>query len=154
MDVQFGEGPVIQLTSCKQPPTSTDPVERAYVRKQMFNYDPTTQQIKTMPEISPGNQCISVERMRPAEPGLDPLDVNGAGAYRTRFAHMLRSIKSAGYNGLAILNVDACVGDNTMTLESESLKNISKNIGHMFLEYGITPYWTVLPLGRMHSHFV
>ena len=30
-----------------------------------------------------------------------------------------------------------------MTLESDSLRNISKNIGGMFLEYGITPYWTV-----------
>ena len=35
MDVQFGEGPVIQLTSCKYPPTSHDPVELAYVRKQV-----------------------------------------------------------------------------------------------------------------------
>jgi hypothetical protein len=33
------------------------------------------------------------------------------GAYRRRFAHMLRSIKSAGFNGLAILNVDAYVID-------------------------------------------
>ena len=50
---------------------------------------------------------------------------------------------TAGYNGIALLNVDACVADNLMTLESDSLRNISKNIGGMFLEYGITPYWTV-----------
>ena len=142
MDVQFGEGPVIQLTSCKHPPTSHDPVELAYTRKQMFRYDPITRQIKTMPEIANG-QCISVERIHPAEKGLDPFDVHGPGAYRTRFAHMLRAIKSTGFNGMAILNVDACVGDNLKTLESESLKNLSKNVGHMFLEYGIRPYWTV-----------
>lgn len=111
MDVQFGEGPVIQLTSCKHPPTSHDPVELAYTRKQMFSYDSATRQIRTMPEISyEGDQCLSLERIRPAEAGLDPLDVHGPGAYRTRFAHMLRSIKSAGFNGLAVLNVDACVG--------------------------------------------
>ena len=50
---------------------------------------------------------------------------------------------TAGYNGIALLNVDACVADNLMTLESDSLRNISKNIGGMFLDYGITPYWTV-----------
>ena len=145
IDVQFGEGPVVQLTSCTHPPTSRDPVELAHIRKQMFSYDHVTRQIKTMPEIHSvdGGQCLSVERIRPAEPGLDPLDRDGPGAYRTRFAHMLRSIKSAGYNGLAILNVNACEGENLMTLESESLKNISKNVGQLFLEYGITPYWTV-----------
>ena len=30
-----------------------------------------------------------------------------------------------------------------MTLESESLKNISKNVGQLLIEYGITPYWTI-----------
>ena len=146
MDVQFGEGSVVQLTSCKHPPTSHDPVERAYTRKQMFSYDPTTRQVKTMPEISvEGGQCLSVERVRPAEPGLDPLDLHGPGAYRTRFAHtcMLRSIKSAGYKGIAILNVDACVGDNLKTLESASLQNMSHNIGQLFIDYGIRPYWTL-----------
>ena len=145
MDVQFGEGPVIQLTSCKHPPTSRDPVELAYTRKQMFSYDRATRQIKTMPEISfEGDQCLSVERIRPAEEGLDPFDLHGPGAYRTRFDHMLRSIKSSGFNGLAILNVDACAGtgdtSNLMTLETESLKNMSKNVGQLFLKYGITPY--------------
>jgi hypothetical protein len=144
VDVQFGEGPVVQLTSCKHPPTSRDPVELAYIRKQMFSYDRATRQIRTMPEISvERGQCLSVERIRPAEAGLDPLDPRGPGAYRTRLAHMLRSIKSAGFNGLAVLNVDACVGDNLMTLESESLQNMSKNVGQLFLENGITPYWTV-----------
>ena len=79
--------------------------------------------------FSPPRFQVSAEPIRPAEPGLDPLDPQGPGAYRTRFAHMLRSIKSAGFNGLAILNVDACVSDNVMTLESASLRNISKNIG-------------------------
>ena len=72
-------------------------MEREYVRKQMFSYDPATRQIRTMPEIfSPvdGGQCVSVERIRPAEAGLDPFDRDGPGAYRKRFAHMLRSIKS------------------------------------------------------------
>ena len=117
-----------------------------YACKQMFRYDSSTQQIKTMPEISSavdGGQCVSAERIRPAETGLDPLDRQGPGAYRTRFAHMLRSIKSVGFNGLAILNVDACIGDNLKTLESESLKNMSKNVGYLFLKYGIRPYWTV-----------
>ena len=61
IDVQFGEGPVIQLTSCTHPPTSHDPVERAFVRKQMFAYDRATRQIRTMPEIRSavdGGQCV------------------------------------------------------------------------------------------------
>ena len=49
IDVQFGEGPVIQLTSCKHAPTSHDPVEIAYIRKQMFTYDRGTRQLRTMP---------------------------------------------------------------------------------------------------------
>ena len=146
IDLQFGEGPVIQLTSCKHPPTSDDPVEIAYVRKQMFTYEPTSRQLRTMPEMfSPvdGGQCLSVERIRPAEPGLDPFDVHGHGAYRTRFAHMLRSIKSAGFNSLAIVNVDACIAENLQTLDSENLKNISSNVGQLFSTYGITPIWTI-----------
>jgi hypothetical protein len=49
MDVQFGEGPVVQLTSCKYPPTSDSLVEREYIRKQKFRFDPATRQIRTMP---------------------------------------------------------------------------------------------------------
>ena len=70
------------------------------MRKQMFRYDPATFQIRTMPEVSSpvdGGQCVSVERERPAEPGLDPFDVHGPGAYRRRFAHMLRTSHSTLY---------------------------------------------------------
>ena len=45
------------------------------------------------------------------------------------------SIKSAGYNGLALLNVDACIGENLLTLQTESLTNMSRNIGPLFLRY-------------------
>ena len=144
--VQNGEGPDIDFTDCKHPPRSQDPAERAYVRHQEFSYNRTTQQIMTMPEVfSPvdGGQCLSAERIWPAAPGLDPLDVNGPGGYRKRFSHMLRSIKSVGFNGIALLNVDACIADNLMTLESESLRNISRNIGPILEKWGIKPYWSV-----------
>jgi alpha-glucuronidase len=146
MDVQNGEGPDIDWSACKHLPTSDDPDERAYVRKQMFEYDRKTQQIRTMPEIkSPvdGGQCLSAERTWPAGPGLDPFDSNGPGGYRKRFTHMLRAIKSAGFNSIALLNVNACIRGNLMTLETEALKNISANLGPILEEWGIKPYWSV-----------
>jgi hypothetical protein len=39
--------------------------------------------------------------------------------------------------------VDACAGENIMTLHGESLQNISNNVGQLFLQYAIRPYWTV-----------
>ena len=93
----------------------------------MFSYDQTTRQIRTMPEIfSPvdGGQCVSVERIRPAEAGLDPFDRDGPGAYRKRFAHMLRSIKSGepGENGCRLDTVmtSVCVGPQRATTASRS----------------------------------
>jgi hypothetical protein len=79
----------------------------AYTRKQMFSYDRLSGQLRTMPEIGGGgDHCLSLERIHPPEPGgLDPLDLDGPGAYRKRLAHMLRGIKSVGFNGISILNV-------------------------------------------------
>lgn len=145
MDVQDGEGPNIDVSHCKHLETNRNPDALHDVRKQMFQYHNETQQIRTMDEIfSPleQGQCLSLETMWPAPPGLDPYNANGPGAYRTRFAHMMRLLKSSGLNGISLLNVNAC-GDNVALLKSESLRNISRNLGPILEAWGITPYFAV-----------
>merc|ERR1712232_358165 len=90
IDVQNGEGPDIDVWHCKFPPHGDDPGAIQDVRKQKFHYDRVTKQIRTMEEIfSPldKGQCLSLERIWPAPPGLDPFVVDSPGFYRTRFAH-------------------------------------------------------------------
>ena len=55
---------------------------------------------------------------------------------------MLRLLKSAGINGVVLLDVNAC-GDNVDSLRLDTLKNISTNLRPLFEQYAMTPFFSV-----------
>jgi len=85
-------------------------------------------------ESSPGN-CITLKNSYPDTNGCPQVD------FEARLTQMARFLKSTGVNGISMNDVNAC-GRNSILLESETLANVTRNIGPIFDKYGIDVYFS------------
>eukprot|EP01043_Picozoa_sp_COSAG02_P006511 COSAG02_NODE_186_length_30414_cov_24.815372_12_plen_976_part_00 len=131
LDLNGGTGPDIDLWECH--PRS----DRDYLHQQ-FVHDRTTGALHTKPDVLSG-ACLTFDRSQPPPPGTDdPWD----GRYKARVSDMLRLLKSAGMNGVALEDVNSC-GIDTQSIDTPFLKNVTINLAPLFERWGLTPYLSV-----------
>eukprot|EP00927_Polykrikos_kofoidii_P054465 TRINITY_DN48879_c0_g1_i1.p1 TRINITY_DN48879_c0_g1~~TRINITY_DN48879_c0_g1_i1.p1 ORF type:complete len:910 (+),score=68.65 TRINITY_DN48879_c0_g1_i1:61-2790(+) len=131
LDVNGGHGPEVVTWSCHDSADSDLP-------HQQFVVDAKGGTVRTHTNVAQG-QCLTLDRSPPPPPDLPS---PWQGEYKTRFEKMLRLLKSAGYNGISLTNVNSC-GDNVRFLETNFLKNVTKNLGPILERFAITPYFSV-----------
>jgi hypothetical protein len=125
LDLNCGAGPEVVLWRCHSP-TDTD------YENQLFTLVDGS--------LRAGDRCLSALNAAPQPDNLpSPL---GHGVFEARAAAMLRLLKAAGVNGVALSNVNAC-GGNAALLSTLVLLNISRNLAPIFTRNSITPYLTV-----------
>lgn len=131
LDLNGGTGPDIDLWEC-HPSSDGD-----YLHQQ-FVHDQTTGALATKPDVL-GGACLTLDRGQPPPPGTeDPW----GGRYKERVSDMLRLLKSAGMNGVALEDVNSC-GIDTQSIDTPYLKNVTKNLAPLFERWALTPYLSV-----------
>ena len=93
------------------------------------------EQWQLVESVSAGGQCLTLRNSFPPSPAAPTTQ-----RWSERLVALMRLLKSAGLNGMVLNDVNACYGDNGQVLETDSLTNVSRNLGPTMQRYGITPY--------------
>ncbi|KAH8044422.1 alpha-glucuronidase [Aureococcus anophagefferens] len=82
--------------------------------------------------------CLGVSRPNPPwEGAADPWVP--AGAWKARVSDALRALKSAGLNGVVLLDVNACGPTQTHALRTGPMHQIAENLRPLFERYAMAP---------------
>ena len=126
LDINGGSGPDLDMYRCH----STD--EGDYTHQQ-FVVDGAT--IRSARDRT---ACLGVSRPNPPwEGAADPWVP--AGAWKTRVSDALRALKSAGLNGVVLLDVNACGPTQTQSLRTGPMHQIAANLRPLFERYAMAP---------------
>ena len=129
LDINGGSGPDVGMYRCH----TTD--EGDY-RHQQFIVEG-----ETIRSARDNKACLGVSRPNPPWEGAADPWVPG-GAYKRRVADALRALKSAGLNGVVLLDVNACGATQTQSLATGPLQRIAKNLRPLFERYAMTPFYS------------
>jgi len=123
-DVNHAIGPDVGMYGCHAMGDRDYPNQK-FEFTQLANNNAGDEDWGLLESASSPNWCVSLKNAYPDinnEPRVDFLQ---------RLAALARFLKSAGMNGIAMNDVNAC-GRNSILLESETLRNVTKNIGPTF----------------------